>query len=195
MTYRFATTLPWRSALLGAAALLLTACPDDEPGPPLDTEGSSTGGECTNGGVGPDCGPPTTSGPGTTAAVDDAQPDSTSDDGTTPAETGADECSASSECDPDFCVAPFDPELGVFGRGPFACVAECVDLQDELRWCADASACCAPDAECTDRGYCELPGMADSTGGDSTSGDSTSGDSTTGVDDTGGDASTGTTGG
>ena len=117
----------------------------------------------------------------TTAAV----PDSTSGDATVN-ETSDDQCGASTECSPDFCVAPFNPKLGVFGRGPFECVAACVELQDEVRWCADVTACCDADAQCTDRGYCELPGSEDSTGGSATE---------TGADETAGDLDTGTGGG
>ncbi|MEX1361576.1 MAG: hypothetical protein AB1Z98_00495, partial [Nannocystaceae bacterium] len=87
-----------------------------------------------------------------------------------------DECAVSSDCPgSELCVAPFDPDLGPQGKGPNECVTECVVLMDELRWCLDATACCDPEAECTDRGYCELPGG--SSDGGSTDGGSTGGGS------------------
>lgn len=175
------------SALLCASLIVVTGCPDDDPTPPADTDGAvtSTGLDC-----GASAGECTTAGAlGTSTSTGTPDPDDTSDnpdaddDSST---TGEPECGASAECDAAFCVAPFDPKLGVFGRGPFECVVECVVLEDELRWCADADACCNPEAECTDRGYCELLGVADSTDDDSTGGDATNGGST-GADSTGDD--------
>lgn len=120
--------------------------------------------------------------------LDDTSAESTGGGmGTTGAIEPQDQCRASSECGPEsFCVAPFDQTLGPEGKGPYACVSECVPLIDEDLWCADASACCDPDAVCTDRGYCELPGGSgtEATGGSDTGdpSDTDGGDSTGGAD-------------
>jgi len=174
---------------ISIAVLGLAGCPDDDP-PPADETGIGTETFSTT---------DETCGTACMSANDDDSTTSTgvvdttagSDDATT-GSTSEDECLATSECAGEFCVAPFDATLGVFGKGAFACVAECVPGEEDPRyeemWCADAEACCNPDAECTDRGYCEVPG-ADDTGGD----DTTDGmDTTDGDDTTGGD--TGTTG-
>ena len=185
-----------RLLVISIAALGIAGCPGDDSPPVTDTDTDSD--TSTTGTTDDTC--------GTACMGDDEDSTSTTDAVDTTAAnestTGSgdeDECQASSECAREFCVAPFDPELGVFGKGPFACVAECVpgeeDPMYELLWCADADACCNPDAECTDRGYCEVPG-ADSTGDDTTDGmDTTDGDDTTGGDTEGttGDTSTGGT--
>jgi len=165
--------------------LLLTVCAslslaggcvgDDAPPNQTDGTGDGTFGGCASQQNCGDSSSTTRTDPDTTAA-----PDSTAaatDEGDTTAAGIPDECAVSPDCSPDFCVAPFNPVLGVFGRGPFACVAECVPLDDDFQWCADAEACCDADATCTDRGYCKLEG-ADST-------DSTDGGSDTGADDGG----------
>jgi hypothetical protein len=60
-------------------------------------------------------------------------------------------CGRSTECDGELvCSAPFSQG----DRGAFACVESCIEFMDEYRWCADASACCDPEAVCTARGYC-----------------------------------------
>lgn len=171
--------------LLGTAviALGLCACGDDsEPPPASDT--STTG--CGNSVFGsPGCNdtdfgttgtptpPPTPPPADTTSSPSDS---SSSDDG--PSTVGIpDECQVSADCDRgELCVAPFMPEWGPEGKGPHECVTECVVLMDELRWCLDATACCDPEAECTDRGYCVLPGESTGTddGGEDTEGGSTS---------------------
>jgi hypothetical protein len=68
---------------------------------------------------------------------------------------GGDACNASQDCPVGtVCAASFDGD----NRGPFACVSACIEAMDEASWCADAGACCNPDAACTDRGYCLEPG-------------------------------------
>jgi hypothetical protein len=75
------------------------------------------------------------------------------DDGPAPGAAGA-PCDASNDCNEDLvCAAPFDRGE----RGTYACVDACIELQDESRWCADASACCDAQAVCTARGYCIRP--------------------------------------
>ena len=155
-------------------ALGLVACGDDLPD---QDPGTSTGPEC-----GTDCAttgttaipdPSTTSGPSTLDSTAGSTGSSSSDDG--PETVGIpDECQLSRDCDlGELCVAPFDPDLGPEGKGPNECVSECVVIMDELRWCLDAAACCDPEAECTDRGYCVLPG--DETEGSSDGGSSDGG--------------------
>lgn len=149
------------------AVLLAAACGDDLPDQPAETmapPGTSSGGESSTTST------PTTS--GTSSSDDGTSPpasSSSSDDG--PSTVGIpDECDVSGDCAPgELCVAPFDPDLGPEGKGPNECVTECVVLMDELRWCLDATACCDPEAECTDRGYCELPGESTGDDGSSTS--------------------------
>lgn len=88
-------------------------------------------------------------------------------------------CLSSDDCLGDgVCVAPWDPETQTAGEPD--CAFACIPSYDETQWCADAAACCDPEAICTARGYCvppQEPGSADSsTGGDDS--DSTGGDST-----------------
>lgn len=107
-------------------------------------------------------------------------------------------CESTEDCHVGLaCSAPFDGD-----RGDFACVDACIDIMDEARWCADASACCDPEATCTMRGYCVLSDDSTSTSGD-TSGSSTSGASgteasggigSTTSDSDGSTSATGTTG-
>lgn len=119
----------------------------------------------------------TTGAPAATATIGDDS--AAAGSSSTGAVGPVDECQASDECGGGlFCVAPFDQTLGPKGKGLYACVDACVPLVDEDLWCADATACCDPDATCTDRGYCELPGA--STGTDSGTGGSDTGDSGSG---------------
>lgn len=139
----------------------LAACGDDLPDPPpAGVDSTSSTGTLDTTTTGDD--PTTTS--TTTTGVDDTAGDSTTTHGGgTLGEL--DDCQTTSDCDPGLlCVAPFDESLGPEGKGLNECVAECVGIMDETRWCADAQACCDPEAECTDRGYCVLPG--ESTGSD-----------------------------
>ncbi len=172
------------------------SCGDDAPIEP-DTD---TFGPATTSGFFDD----TTTGFASTVPVGDTRGDDDdgNDDsaaGTTTGAASGDECLASAECGAElFCVAPFDQTLGPLGKGDYACVTECVMQMDEDRWCADTSACCDPDAECTDRGYCEVPGLetgdsggSDSGGSDSGGSDSGGSDSGNGESDSGGDSSTG----
>ncbi|MEM9463420.1 MAG: hypothetical protein AAGF11_55270 [Myxococcota bacterium] len=176
------------SPLLLTLGLGLAACGDDLPddhtssngnqeGPNSTTEGPpGTTASSTSGVI-----PPVTSSSSTTTA---STPSSTSDNGNTFGEV--DECQLTSDCDAGlYCVAPFIESLGPEGKGLNECVAACVDLMDETRWCLDAAACCDPAAECTDRGYCELPGDSADTDGTGSMGNSSGT----------GDTSTGTTGG
>lgn len=175
------------SPLLLALGLGLAACGDDLPdnhtssngdqaGPDSTTEGPPGTTTSFTSGVTP---PVTTTNTNTTTA---STPPSTSGDANTFGEV--DECQLTSDCDAGlFCVAPFIESLGPEGKGLNECVAECVDLMDEARWCLDAAACCDPAAVCTDRGYCELPE------------DSTDTEGTESSSVTGGASSTGTTGG
>lgn len=74
--------------------------------------------------------------------------------GTVPEGAVGSPCDGSVECNAGLvCAAPFDRGE----RGVYACVGACIGLMDEARWCADASACCDPDALCTTRGYCIAP--------------------------------------
>lgn len=156
------------------AVLLAAACGDDLPDQPAETMAppdTSSGSESS-----------TTSTPSTSSTTSDDgtnQPGSSSSSDDGPSTVGIpDDCDVSGDCAPgELCVAPFDPELGPEGKGPNECVTECVVLMDELRWCLDATACCDPEAECTDRGYCELPG--ESTGDDGSSSSSDGGDTGT----------------
>lgn len=187
--------------LRGALLLFVTSsvgchnCGNDDP--PVEPDTDTLGPASTSGFF-----DDTTTGFASTVPVDGTGNDGNDDDtaappGTTTGAPSGDECQASAECGAElFCVAPFDQTLGPNGKGDFACVTECVMQMDEDRWCADVSACCDPDAECTDRGYCEVPGLGtgDSGGsgsGGSDSGGSDSGDSGTGGTDAGGDSTTG----
>ena len=103
-------------------------------------------------------------------------------------------CQSSDDClGNDVCVASWDPETQTAGEPD--CAFACIPSYDETQWCADAEACCDPDAICTARGYCvppQEPGSADSsTGGDNTG---STGEASTGGESTAGD-STGTGGG
>lgn len=184
-----------RLLVISIASLGLAGCPGDDS-PPADETGTGT---TTTGTTDDTCGTACMGGNDEDSTTTMDAVDTTAAAESTTGSTDEDECQASSECAGEFCVAPFDPKLGVFGKGPFACVAECVpgeeDPMYEYLWCADAQACCNPDAECTDRGYCEVPG-ADSTGDDTTDGmDSTDGDSTGDTDGTTDGTSTGGTAG
>jgi hypothetical protein len=120
-----------------------------------------------------------------------------------PGSSGAPEggaCNGSQQCEAgNACIAPF-----VGGEvGDFTCSPQCIALDDESRWCLDASACCEAGAVCSARGLCILPeGGLDGTGtgtGDGTTGTGTgsgsSGEAGT-TESTGSDtgAATGTTG-
>lgn len=156
----------------------LPACGDDLPDPvPItgDADGASSS---SSGAVTTTTGEPATS---TTTGTS-----SSSDEGGSTSTTGhttvgvPDECTASAQCgDGEVCVAPFDQSAGPEGKGAYACVVECVVIMDEDRWCADAAACCDPLAECTDRGYCVLPG--ETTDGGSSDGGSSGGGSSGGT--------------
>jgi hypothetical protein len=147
------------------------------PGPDTTSTGCGTADGPTNCGADTTGAPTTTGEPGSTTGGSTGG--STSDADSGPATVGIpDECDVSGDCaGGEFCVAPFVPEYGPEGKGPNECVSECVVLMDELRWCLDAVACCDPEAECTDRGYCELPG-GDT---DGSSSGSDSGGSSTGI--------------
>lgn len=151
------------------AGLLLGACgdsddaftdemPEDLPAGQSGTTGASTSTETT----------------GTTGATSE----------TTAAETTggpAPVCLSSDDClGNDVCVASWDPETQTAGEPD--CAFACIPSYDETQWCADAAACCDPDATCTARGYCvppQVPGSADSSSGGE--GSSSTGDGTTGT--------------
>lgn len=101
-----------------------------------------------------------------------------SDTGCDPERTtggSASECQATDDCTAaQSCIAPFDGDLG-----PFTCQPICLELRDEVFWCADASACCDPNAVCSPRGYCLLPASG-TTSGDASTGGSTTGGASTG---------------
>jgi hypothetical protein len=89
-------------------------------------------------------------------------------------------CDGSMECnDGLICAAPFDRGE----RGTYACVAACIGAMDEARWCADAGACCDPEAICTARGYCIASDPGESTGSVDTDAEATG--TSTGSDATG----------
>lgn len=168
-----------RARVVAWLGLGVTACGDDLPDPPEAGMSSSSSGTTGPGTLTID---PSSTSTGTTAASTDEAGASTTT-GSGPSTVGIpDECTLSSEClDGEVCVAPFDQEAGPEGKGANECVSECVVIMDEDRWCADAAACCDPTAECTDRGYCVVPG---DTGGSESSGSASSGS-------TGGGSSTG----
>ena len=149
----------------------LAACGDDLPN---DTDITGESADSTGATVGLTTSTTSTT-TGTTAPAESST--STTTAGGTFGEV--DECAVSRDCDPGlWCVAPFDESLGPEGKGLNACVRDCVGPMEETLWCADTAACCDPMAECTDRGYCEVPG--------SSSGDESSGsDSGTGTGDSG----------
>ena len=113
---------------------------------------------------------------------------STDPSGTTGSETTggpAGPCQSSDDClGNNVCVAPWDPDTQTAGEPD--CAFACIPSYDETQWCADAAACCDPEAICTARGYCvppQEPGSADSSsGGEETS---STGDGSTGGDSTG----------
>ncbi|MGH1344023.1 MAG: hypothetical protein ACRBN8_20865 [Nannocystales bacterium] len=94
-------------------------------------------------------------------------------------------CQSSDDClGLNVCVAPWDPETQTAGEPD--CAFACIPSYDEMQWCADAAACCDPEAICTARGYCvppQEPGSADSSSGGSPT--SSTGDGSTGGDSTG----------
>lgn len=94
-------------------------------------------------------------------------------------------CQSSDDClGNDVCVASWDPETQTAGEPD--CAFACIPSYDETQWCADAEACCDPDAICTARGYCvppQEPGSADSSSGGDDSG--STGEGSTGGDTTG----------
>lgn len=135
--------------------------------------GCATGGACTVGTSDDVTSAQTDDGDSTLGSATDSRDDVWND-------TGGDECTVSRECGAEFCVAPFDPKLGVFGRDDFECVEACVEALDEFRWCADTTACCDPEAMCTDRGYCEIPDAGGSTSGGDSSTDAGSSESGSG---------------
>jgi hypothetical protein len=153
------------AVLLGLGA---AGCGDDLPDPP----GAGGSSSSTTGTI------DTSTTDGSTSTSTSAAPASSDEAGTTTGTTGPssvgipDECTVSADCvdGEPFCVAPFDQSAGPEGKGAYECVSECVVLMDEDRWCADAAACCDPQAECTDRGYCVYP--EESTGGSEGSGSS-----------------------
>jgi len=149
----------------------LAACGDDLPtDTDIDDESADSTGGTTTGTTAPGTTSTTTS---TTAPAESSTTTTTTAGGTF---GEVDECAVSSDCDPGlFCVAPFDESLGPEGKGLNACVPDCVGPMEETLWCADTSACCDPMAECTDRGYCEVPGgsTGDASGSGSDSGSGT----------------------
>lgn len=156
----------------------LAACGDDLPDDIMGGDDSPPAMSSTS-----DGGEPVTT-TSTTSAATTSTSASSSSDGEVNTFGALDECEVSSDCARGLlCVAPFDESLGPEGKGLNECVMECVVIMDEARWCADAAACCDPEAECTDRGYCVFPGG--STGSTGSTGGSSSG--TTG----GGSTSTG----
>jgi hypothetical protein len=85
-------------------------------------------------------------------------------------------CNGSQQCEAgNACVAPF-----VDGAvGDFTCSSQCIALDDESRWCLDASACCEAGAVCSARGLCILPeGGLDDSGTGTGTGDGTTGTGT-----------------
>lgn len=155
-------------------ASLSIACGDDLPEPPASSSTSSGGTTTSNGTT-------TELPPGTSTT--DATGSTGEDPSTTTGHSSVgipDECTVTADCPRgELCVAPFDQNAGPEGKGPLECVTECVVLMDEDRWCADAAACCDPEAECTDRGYCEYP--SDSTGETSETDTDTDGSTGTGT--------------
>jgi len=166
-----ADAMPRLCTLLLAAGLL--ACGDDLPS---ESESDEAQADVTTGFI-------------TTGSESSSSSSSSSSESSGSTEGGTfgavDECDLSPDCEAGLvCVAPFDESLGPEGKGLNACVSDCVGPMDETRWCADAIACCDPAAECTDRGYCVVPGES----GDS--GESSGGSG----ENSGGSGSEGTTG-
>ncbi len=90
-----------------------------------------------------------------------------------------DACASSTECDPEFCVAPWDPEREP-PRGPTECVSECVGELDLQRFCIDDASCCEG-LICAADGLCEPPFDATESGSDT---DETSTDTGSSTDET-----------
>ena len=113
----------------------------------------------------------------------------TSDVGTTGGP--APECQSSDDClGNEVCVASWDPETQTAGEAD--CAFACIPSYDESLWCADAGACCDPEAICTARGYCvppQEPGAADSSSGGEDSSSTGDGSGSTGDGSMGGDSS------
>jgi hypothetical protein len=108
---------------------------DQPPNGSCDTDGSDPDCLSTDGGTGSETS-------GATSGGTSAGSASTGGD--------ADECKASTDCpDDQLCVADFEGDK----RGPYQCVAACLENRDEAKWCADAAACCNAAAMCTDRGF------------------------------------------
>lgn len=167
-----ACTMRIRSGLL-LLALGSIACGDDLPDPPPAGESSSSSGTTSDTTMLP-LETSSSSGPSTSTGDEPSSSSGFSSVGI------PDECTVSADCPRgELCVAPFDQAAGPEGKGPLACVVECVVIMDEDRWCADAAACCDPEAECTDRGYCVYPGES-SDGSDSGSGTGSAGTSSGG---------------
>jgi hypothetical protein len=66
-----------------------------------------------------------------------------------------------------FCVAPYD--VGGVGKGPAACVPECVGENDLQRWCVDDDACCEGLLCREVDGFCEAPDVPGTDTGTSSS--------------------------
>jgi hypothetical protein len=78
------------------------------------------------------------------------------------------ECVGSNDCSAgQVCGAVFDGDIGVM-----RCEDTCIVADDELRWCADASACCDAGASCV-RGLC-IPGSETSSGSETSTGETSS---------------------
>lgn len=143
---------------------------------------------------------------GTGAATTGCDTDGTGSEVMATSTTGTPQtgCQQSGDCDGGYCLAPYDPETTEVGA--FDCSFTCIPLMDEFSWCSDDTACCDPDAVCTERGYCLLPediggtdestsGGSTSTGSTTSSGSTTADGSSTGATDSTGTGSTGTGGG
>jgi hypothetical protein len=158
-------------ALCSSLVLGSLACGDDLPIAPEQGMSSSGGSSTTTSGSSGE--PGSSSSSAAPASSDEGVGTTTTSGG--PSSVGIpDECTVTADClDGELCVAPFDQTAGAEGKGAYECVPECVVIMDEDRWCADADACCDPEAECTDRGYCVYPDG--STGGSEGSSGSTGG--------------------
>jgi hypothetical protein len=64
-------------------------------------------------------------------------------------------CSSSEDCEPGYCVAPWD-EATASPLGPFVCRLACVEPYDGDVLCADDEACCDA-AGCNSLGLCVDP--------------------------------------
>ena len=87
--------------------------------------------------------------------------------------TCEDECQGGNDCaSGQVCAAAFDPDRG--GITVTQCRTACIPLDDEASWCVDDGSCCDPEARCTSRGYCVLPGsQSGSESGSTTAGPNT----------------------